>query len=489
MDVLSPLMKGLRGALRMGGLRYSESKFPKALQHEPFDYVPRALSDRFTVGFAKACIVPLDFAKKTYYIAGYSENNPAQGILDAPHVHAVWMDDNSGHGGVLLISVDAVGILRYDIERARQRLKHFMLRSGCRSVQIMCTHNHAGIDTMGIWGPLPLTGRKPAYMDYIIERMAECAEKAYANRQKGILYKGTIEVEGMQEDIRLPIVYSKTLTRLRFVPDNGAKETWLLNFASHSESLQGCNSRVSADFPCYLREKIKEETGADVFYCVGAIGGMISMEIPNEREIRDNGGDFAESTRDIGRRLADFALNIKEETVLKPRISVMRRECYFPADNTVLMAASKAGIIKVHEYHLPTAPLRHALKSEVNYMEIDTLKILFIPCELFPELAYGGYLEADESGTGLPPSANPQPLAEILGGDVVFVGLSNDELGYVIPPNDYLLDDKTPYAEIPRDAHGRRHYEETNSLGPETAVVLAEATREIAEAVAKAKGI
>ena len=106
----------------------------------------------------------------------------------------------------------------------------------------------------------------------------------------------------MQEDIRTPIVYSKTLTRLRFEPDDGSTQTYIINFASHSESLQGCNERISADFPHYLREKIKEETGAQTLYCVGAIGGMISMDIPNEKEIRDNGSDFAESTANCGIR-------------------------------------------------------------------------------------------------------------------------------------------------------------------------------------------
>ena len=92
----------------------------------------------------------------------------------------------------------------------------------------------------------------------------------------------------MQEDIRTPIVYSKALTRFRFVPEDGSNEIWMLNFASHSESLQGCNHLVSADFPCYLREKIKKTVGADTLYTVGAIGGMISMDIPDEIKILYN---------------------------------------------------------------------------------------------------------------------------------------------------------------------------------------------------------
>lgn len=480
-------MKALRSVLRYEGKRTAGAKVASEPVKTAFDFVPRQLSDHFTLGFAKESILPADIGKKKYYVAGYGENNPATGVLDEPHVHALWIDDNSGRGGIVFVSVDAVGILNYDVLKIRKRLHQFEVRTGCRSINVMCTHDHAGIDTMGIWGPLPFTGKDPKYMELIFDKIEKSVEKAYASRRNGKIFKGTVEVPDMQEDIRLPEVYSKTLTRLRFVPEDGGKEVWFVNFASHSESLQGCNSRVSADFPCYFRRRIREETGAETFYCVGCIGGMISMAIPDEKEIRENGSDFAENTEKIGRRLAGYAMSIDNETELKPRMSFIRREFFFEADNTVLMLAAVAKIMQVDKYHMPSSPLRHALKSEISYFEIDTLKILMIPCELFPELAYGGYLSAEESGTGLPADVNPTPLAEIIGGDVIFIGLANDEVGYVIPPNDYLLDEKTPYAEIPRDAHGRRHYEETNSLGPATAPKIAEVTADIIDCVEKTK--
>lgn len=487
MDISHVLSKSLRTVMRTEGLRYSVSTFPNAPKNEGFDFVPRPLSDHYTLGFAKESILPEDIGKRKYYIAGYHENNPAQGVLDAPHAHALWIDDNSSHGGIVLVSLDCVGILNKDVNEIRRRLKNFCMRNHCRSVNVMCTHNHAGIDTMGIWGPLPFTGRDKKYMEFLFGKVVKAVEDAYASRKDGDLYYGTVEVPDMQEDIRLPKVYSRTLTRLRFVPRDGSRETYIVNFASHSESLQGCNSRVSADFPAYFRERILEESGADCFYCVGCIGGMISMAIPNEKEIRDNGSDFAPNTKEIGRKLAGYALGISEEKKLPATISCMRREFYFEADNTVLMIAAVAKIMLVDKYHLPSAPLCHGLKSEISYFEIGGIKILGIPCELFPELAYGGYLSAEESGTGKGAEINPTPLTEIFGGNLNFIGLFNDEVGYVIPPNDFMLDENAPYFNIPKDSLGRRHYEETNSLGPATAVKIAEVAAEIAAAVEKSK--
>lgn len=478
----------INAALTAQSKHITKSKRANEISKAKFDVPARAKGEFFSLGFAKASILPDDVDKKKYYIAGYGENKPAKGVLDAPHTHAVWIDDLSGHGGIVLVSLDCVGMLNSDVNKLRARLSEFAKLTGCRSINIVCTHNHAGIDTMGIWGPLPLSGKDPKYMELVFSQTVNAVKQAYASRKNGRLYLGKIEVPDMQEDIRTPIVYSKTLTRLRFVPEDGSKEIYIVNFASHSESLQGCNELVSADFPFYFREKILEETGAETLYCVGAIGGMISMDIPNEKEIRDNGSDFSQSTKDIGRRLADYALAINEETLLKPRIGCIRQEVYFKAENTLLLLAAKIGILKAKEYRMPDGS-GFAMKSEIGYLEIDSLKILLIPCEIFPELVYGGYLCAEESATGCGGEINPVPLRDIVGDDVMIIGLANDELGYVLPPNDFILHPETPYFENGRDCHDRRHYEETNSLGPETAQKIADTVKEIINTVEKNKNI
>ena len=339
-------------------------------------------------------------------------------------------------------------------------------------------------------GPLPRSGKDPKYMELVLSRTVAAAKEAYAARKRGRLRLGKVRVPDMQEDIRTPTVYSDTLTRLRFTPNDGSRETYIINFAAHSESLQGCNELVSADFPCYLRRRIERETGAQTLYCVGAVGGMISMKIENEREIREQGGDFSASTAAIGGKLAGYALSIKpeDEELLPARIGCLRQEVYFKAENTVLLLAAKAGLLAAKPYKLPKGG-GFALKSEISYLEIGGLPLLLLPCEIFPELVYGGYLGADDSSSGCPETLNPTPLLQILGRDAVIIGLANDEVGYVIPPNDFMLDGEAPYLDIPRDRHGRRHYEETNSLGPLTAVTIAKTVEVIAETVEKSARI
>ncbi len=488
MKPMTLICKAVNSVFTAQSRHVTDKKEAKPLKKAEFDCAPRATSEYFSLGFAKAPILPDDIDKKKYYIAGYGENKPAQGVLDVPHTHAVWIDDHSGHGGIVLVSIDNVGMLNSDVNKIRARLCEFSKLTGCRSINIVSTHNHAGIDTMGNWGPLPFSGKDPKYMELVFSQTVKAVEKAYESRKKGQLYLGKIEVPDMQEDIRTPIVYSKTLTRLRFAPDDGSKDTYIINFASHSESLQGCNKLVSADFPCYLRERIYEKTGCETLYCVGAIGGMISMDIPNEQEIKDSGSDFSESTKSIGKKLAEYALAVKNETPLKPKIGCLRQEVYFKAENTILLLAAKTGIIEAEDLRFADGS-GFAIKSEISYLEIDSLKILLLPCEIFPELVYGGYLGCEESGTGFGEEINPTPLREIVGDDVMIIGLANDELGYVVPPNDFILHPDTPYFEIPRDLHGRRHYEETNSLGPETSATIANTVADIMDTVKQSKNI
>ncbi len=474
MDFSSLISKPLEKFLLSKGKKLLKTNPAKPLDGSIVDRQACKPDNIFTVGFGKRVILPDDIETKKYYIAGYGENNPARGVIDPQYAHAMWLDDNSGRGGVLFISLDIVGLLNKDVNKIRERLSDFCRETGCRSINVFSTHNHAGIDTMGIWGKLPFSGKDPVFMETLFKNTLEACFEAYENRRDGDLYLGTIEVPDMQEDIRTPVVYSKTLTRFRFVPSDGSREVWFLNFASHSESLQGCNHLVSADFPCYLREKIDAEACADVVYTVGAIGGMISMDIPDEDKLRKE-HRLLESTRKIGYKLADYALNISNDEKLEPVINFGRREFYAAVENTILTLACMIGLLEADRYADSKYTKLMCLKTEVSIFEIGNKKMLFLPCEIFPELVYGGFLGGDESATGKGAEVNPVILSEIVNDKNIMVcGLANDELGYVVPPNDFILHPTAPYLENGRDAHNRRHYEETNSMSPKIAFEIAE---------------
>lgn len=477
-------------AVRLGRLgvavqaqRQAKREYVPVLEKGEFDQISKAQSDVFTVGFASQIITPPDMATHTYYIAGYKSNNPAAGVLDDLTCSAMWIDDNSGRGGNVFVSVDCVGFVRADVQAMKAELADFMRQTGCRGVEILCTHNHAGIDTMGIWGPIALKnlvgkgklgermdGKDPKFMRLVSGGIRTATAAAYANRKEGKLYLGRKDApEELQNDKRLPFVFSRTVTRLRFVPNDGGRQLYCINFAAHSESLQGCNSLVSADFPGHMRKLVQERAGVDVMYFVGAIGGMITTHEMEKNNIA--------SMKRCGKMLADTILSMEEanETCLEPKINILRQQFYLPADNPVLMLGGKLGLMNAKSYPTGKGALKQSLLTELSYIQLGELQMLLIPGEIFPELVYGGYLNERESASGLGAQANPRPMVTIANDpDLLIFGLANDEIGYIIPPNDFMLNPDLPYVEQVRDRLDRRHYEETNSIGPETASIIAD---------------
>ena len=96
----------------------------------------------WTVGFSAQEILPdaQRLERSEYFLAGYSSNHPASGLLDAQYARAVWLDDGSGEGGVILMAVDCVGLTSVDTGVIRDRLASFSEETGCRYVHVCATH-------------------------------------------------------------------------------------------------------------------------------------------------------------------------------------------------------------------------------------------------------------------------------------------------------------------------------------------------------------
>ncbi|MCL1952640.1 MAG: hypothetical protein FWF60_07410 [Oscillospiraceae bacterium] len=462
------LEKALSKPFQLRSIAYHAPPLPEPV----WDCPAQAKADHFTVGLAKEDLTPPDLLTHRYYMAGYGFFKPVQGFLNPICATALWLDDNSGAGGVLLVSVDCVGIMNNDVEALRRRLAPFCRTTGCRAVHIMSTHCHASIDTMGFWGPLPKTGRDPRFFKLLFGKIVRAAERAYATRRDGDLYAGSVKAEGIQQDKRLPAVFEDTLTRLRFAPRGGGKEIYIVNYANHPEVLGSHNVQLSADWVHWMRGKLEGE-GKDIIFFNGAVGGMIT---PTTVE---GFGESIQSARACGERTAEAAMSVTDERRLEPRVGVISKQFYVEIENTVFALCGVLGVMPRPRFPLGKGRLGVSMKTELAYMEIGDVHILMVPGELFPELAYGGYLEADVAAVG-GPELNPPPLREIAGDpSLIIFGLANDELGYFIPPNDFLLDERLPFLTRAIDHGGRRHYEETNSTGPKMAHVLAESFKQI----------
>lgn len=432
--------------------------------------------EKFNVGFAMRDITPSDLTSHVYWMAGYRIAKRITGFLDPLTMSAMWIDCGDSQGMVLL-SCDLIGLTGYENRVIKSKLKNFCKDTGCKNITISCTHTHAGIDTMGYWGPLPKTGKDKAFMQTVIDTAVELCYLSYANRKSGSLYYGTISAPELTHRWRQPYFQTDTLHRFRFVPDDGSTETWYLNFPAHPNTMGGKNKMLSADYPCYMRREINREKKVNVLFAVGAIGATDIGEVAD---------DDTERTILGGMLLGKKACEIKDERELKPNITVIEQKFVLPIDNPVYIVANKMRVFSSIKCKAQSET-GLGLVSSITYIGIDGAQILTMPGEMFQELVYsGGYCDSETSSTGEGAEINPTPLCEIFGDDDLMIfGVTNDMAGYALAPNDFVLHKTQPFISRATDRFGRNHYHETNSCGIKTGEVIANTCKIIKDTLDK----
>ncbi len=447
------------------------------------EFFSENFGEYFTCGFSKVDLTPDDVTEKKYYIAGYNSNNPAEKVLDSMYARAMYIDDNTDRGGVVICSIDVVGMSRKDINDIRKKVIESGRISSVKSINICCTHTHSAIDTQGLWGEkVTKTGRDESFMETLKNRVAKSIEEAYFNRKNGELFYSFTETENLQFDCRTPDTYDKNITSIRFVPFEGDGEIFFVNFAAHAELMGSGTKSVSADFPCYMIREIEEKNkGASALFVNGAIGGMISAK--EIKKVYRNEIDCEEYTKTFGKKLGEMINSLSYERKLKPIINVKSAPVKIKAENFVLILARMLKVIN-NDIGRDKKSKDAFVYSEVGYLELGDKDIgmFLISGELFPELFTGDFLTAETSASGK--KANYNPLKNV--GDAkhkFVVGLCNDELGYIIPENDFYLNEETPYINNSYDKFDRKHYEETNSTGPKTAETILNEIEKLVESV------
>ncbi len=425
----------------------------------------------FTCGFGKEILTPDDVKDKKYFIAGYDSNNKAEAVLDDMFARAIYIDDNKGNGGIIICAIDAVGMSRKDINDIRKLVFESKETGKLKSLNICCTHTHSAIDTQGLWGEkIYKSGRNEEFMTELKKKTANAIINAYKNRTQGKLYFSKIETEDLQFDCRTPETFDQNLNRIHFVPnDKEKKEIFVVNFASHAELLGSKTKTISADFPCYtIKEMEEEHKNCEVVYINGAIGGMISAK--EIKAVYRNTIDCKEYTKEFGENLGKLAINLKDEEEIEPIINIKSKQINIPVENFVLTLAR---FLKVLNNDFIKKNKDAFVISEVGYLVLGKKQIamFLIPGELFPELYNGEFLNSETSANKC--EADYTPLINMTDIKNNFViGLCNDELGYIIPKNDFYLNEKTPYINSGNDHLNRNHYEETNSVGPRVAETI-----------------
>lgn len=390
-------------------------------------------------GSAELDITPYEYLPGEY-MAGFESERRATAVLDPIGAGALVLDD--GKTRLALVSVDVIGLQNQVVNRIRQQLADEF--SDVNSIIVASTHNHQGPDTLGLWGKA-LFGRIPIrsgvnrkYLDALVDRLTELVRSAARNTKTVTVKASRFDVPpdwfrndrkgGGKDDFGWALAFDAT--------DGSGRVATLVNFAAHPETLWEGNTLISADYPGATRQRLRETSGGVPVFFSGALGAMVTPNIPRDTEIEQR---KAAITR-LGTGIADLARSSLEGAtpIRNPSLRLVHLPLELPLENRMFKFLKVLGIMN-REF------VNGRVQTEMNMVMIgEDVSIITAPGECSPEV--GRDLVAVAPGTSK-----------------FLFGLGCDELGYIITPGQF---ENSEYG-----------YEKTMSIGPRTATLLVEAVK------------
>lgn len=414
---------------------------------EPVQELARILNKNFTwkprrytfeCGAGKAEITPAlerDGKKIPVFMAGFGTGRTARDVHDPLWARAVAF--RLGAQKAILIECDLVGLLNHRIQPMKKKIEE-ATQVPAANIIIACTHNHSGPDTIGLWGPLPgVSGVNRNYMEFLQAQVVEAARQAWNRLQPATAVFASCEIPGVTKDVRAPEVLNERAAAALFQSDEGPVCV-LVNWASHPEGIGSRNRSITSDYPHYLREKLEAAyRGAVAIHISGDLGGMQTPRVENH--------SFQELQR-VGETIATAVLEAlkKSEPVRIERMNVARSEIELRLDNPAFKKGLEAKIFGDALEAVRREGDTVYLKSELTAIRLQDAVFATVPGEMFPELGKHVYTAMEARYKFL-------------------VGLGNDELGYILPKEDWRKDG----------------YEESMSLGPETGPTVLKALQDL----------
>lgn len=408
---------------------------------------------KWKLGYSGASLLDgIDVTSGDYFLAGTLE--PITGrvpvrVIDDQRVRVYAVTD--GNSGVVIQAViDGFGLSRGDVQIIRERMEEFATENNVVAINVSVLHQHSCIDTLGMNVPLAQallfnTGNAAAggiiedlkveknqeFMENLYEKTVLSMKRAVKAMKPGELSYGYADIGELIYDKRDPQSYDPNINRLRFVPDDGTQETWILEAGIHCTMLGAGPDELTADFPYYIERKIKSETGANVVYVQGAELAITTdsdpLNLPEETEREDRMIAYGEA-------VAERVIAIDNDVALDPVLNIKMQEVRLNVTNEILTLASREDVLNPV---IVKTDDDYQMVTEIGYMELgNSVAIFLCPGEFEPALIYGGPESGDASWSG--EEWGYEPLKNFTSCENVMVyGLCNDQAGYVLRDNEY----------------------------------------------------
>lgn len=409
--------------------------------------------NKWLLGYAGASLLDgLDIMNGKFYLAGGLEaikgRAPTE-VLDDQRVRVFALSDGVS-GTVLYAAIDGFGISRGDVQEIRNRIADFAKQNGVVSVNVSVLHQHSCIDTLGMGVPLATalilnTGnaaigekldaikiqKNKQFMENLFNVTVDCMKKAVNDMKSGSLSYGKADIGEYIHDKRTPYFCDENIHRLRFTPDDGSSETWILEAGIHPVSFGASTDKLTADFPYYIEKNINETANANVVYIQGA-----ELAITTDKTLTSvDGASSLENAKSYANAIAEKVKAINSEEQLSPTLGVTHSEVKLDVTNGILTLATREDILNAV---IVKDSGKYKMVTEIGYMELGgSVGVFLCPGEFEAGIIYDGAVaSANESWSG--ESWDFAPLESFTGCDNIMVfGLCNDQAGYVLTDNAY----------------------------------------------------
>lgn len=435
---------------------YVSENFYEGMTADEFLSTPAA-DAKWSVGYANASIQTGKELEEGHNVGGSLAigNKFATNIMDDQKVRTIAVSD--GRGITIFACIDSYGLSSTDVRGIRAAFAQEAAKKNLdiTAVNISTLHQHSCVDTFGLNGNLITAlftscfrnlfglelpnGQNKSFMENLYKVTVDSMLKAVEDMKEGELYYGTADATKFMYDKRKPYVYDTDLHRIRFVPNDGSAETWLLNAPIHCVGYGAGGTEITGDYPYFMEKYINENAKANVFYILGAELAMTSEydylpEVdPNSAPYKEQGEGYARLAL-FGEELAKLAISIDNDKAIAPIFNIRLAETYIPVDNSILKLAAKGGLL-INQ--IVKNKGSYEVVTEVGYCEFGTdLAVALIPGELAPEIAYGGVDSSAEAWDG--DEWNYSSFADAAKNRKLLVfGVTNDQIGYMLPSNEW----------------------------------------------------
>ncbi|MFX1315026.1 MAG: neutral/alkaline non-lysosomal ceramidase N-terminal domain-containing protein [Promethearchaeota archaeon] len=380
--------------------------------------------------------VPINPDGSPVFLAGFGDpgDRPAQVIHDDIYARCLILDYY--RTTIVFVALDLIGYFIDQVDMVRNKVEdEFGIDAD--NVIIACTHTHSGPDTLGLWTPpYPIPGVNWPYMEYVASQIVECIGQAYQNLEKAKIRFASMSVPGLMKNSRDEGRVYPDLEVMNVVGRRGDTIATMINYAGHPEVLWSNNLELTSDYVGYLRDKVEEELGGIAIFFNGALGGMITPDVEEHT---------FEKAKEIGYALAYATISALRSRKCwgsffpswKKTFNLEKQTFEVPLENPQFYGAILYGMLYRPEPWYVDSPGMGILMSEVNVINIGAAQIITMPGEVLPSIGYR--------------------LKEAMTGKYNFqIGLGNDELGYIIPEDEW----------------DPSQYEESMSVGMQTGIVM-----------------